>query len=89
MEKYYLEDVFTTTGVPTVTYVQPKEYTELLIAIRTKGKCVVVEGPSGIGKTTAVEKVIISLYGAAKIPKATPHNSQSKNRTLCIAANCR
>ena len=21
--------------------------------------------------------------------KATPHNSQSKNRTLCIAANCR
>lgn len=58
---YNLEDVFTTTGVPTVTYVQPREYTSLLVALRTKGKGVVVEGPSGIGKTTAVYRVIDEL----------------------------
>ena len=61
MTSYNLEDVFKTTGIPTVTYVEPPEYTSLIIAIRTKGKCVVVEGPSGIGKTTAVVKVLDNL----------------------------
>lgn len=58
---YYLEDVFKTTGIPTITYVEPKEHTALVVAMRTKGKCVVVEGPSGIGKTTAVNKVLTTL----------------------------
>lgn len=61
MIKYNVEDVFTTTGVPTITYVQPKEYLSLLVALRTKGKCVVIEGPSGIGKTTAVDKIVSEL----------------------------
>ena len=72
---YNLEDVFKTTGIPEITYVEPKEYVSLVVAIRTKGKCVVVEGPSGIGKTTAVNKVLDSLnlreqcklYSARKI----------------------
>lgn len=58
MISYNVEDVFKTTGIPTVTYVQPKEYLSLVVAMRTKGKCVVVEGPSGIGKTTAILKVL-------------------------------
>ena len=61
MIQYNVEDVFRTSGVPTVTYVQPKEYLSLKVAIRTKGRCVVVEGPSGIGKTTAIHKVLDSL----------------------------
>ena len=61
MTVYNVEDVFKTNGVPKVTYVEPDEYNSLLVAIRTKGKCVVVEGPSGIGKTTAVNKVIEKL----------------------------
>lgn len=61
MENYNVEDVFKTNGVPEITYVEPKEYNSLLVAVRTKGKCVVIEGPSGIGKTTAVNKVIEKL----------------------------
>lgn len=59
--KKYLEDVFTTSGVPEITYVEPKEFLTLKVALRTRGKCVVIEGPSGIGKTTAVNKAISEL----------------------------
>ena len=30
----------------------------MLLNLRTPGRCLVVEGPSGIGKTTAVEKAL-------------------------------
>lgn len=53
-----LQDVFVLSGVPKYTFVQPVEYTSLLVALRTPGRCIVVEGPSGIGKTTAVVNAI-------------------------------
>ena len=49
--KIFLEDVFKTSGTPTYTFVRPVEYTKLIVALRTKGRGLVVEGPSGIGKT--------------------------------------
>ncbi|MBS1187590.1 MAG: ATPase [Burkholderiaceae bacterium] len=49
-----LQDVFVLSGIPTITFVQPIEYTRLLVALKTNGRGIVVEGPSGIGKTTAV-----------------------------------
>lgn len=58
MTKFQLQDVFVLSGVPQHTFVQPVEYSRLLVALRTSGRSVVVEGPSGIGKTTAVEKAI-------------------------------
>lgn len=61
MERYLLENVFVTAGTPQITYVEPKEFLTLKIALRTSGKCAVVEGPSGIGKTTAVKKAIDEL----------------------------
>ena len=61
MNILHVESVFVSAGVPTYTYVEPTEYNELLVATRTPGKCVVVEGPSGIGKTTAVLKIIDQL----------------------------
>lgn len=61
MEKLRLEQVFTVAGIPTYTYVVPYEYNELLVAVRTPGKCIVVEGPSGIGKTTAIIKILNQL----------------------------
>jgi hypothetical protein len=51
-----LEDVFKRSGLPTYTFVEPAEYNHLKIALRTPGRGVVVEGPSGIGKTTAVRR---------------------------------
>ena len=59
--KAYLEDVFKTSGIPTHTFVRPEEYNTILVSLRTKGRCLIVEGPSGIGKTTCVIKVIEEL----------------------------
>lgn len=72
MEKLYVEQVFTVSGIPTHTYVEPAEYNELLVAVRTPGKCIVIEGPSGIGKTTAVIKILkqLGLDGNTKVYSA-------------------
>ncbi len=51
-----LQQVFVLSGVPVYTFVQPVEYIQLLVALRTAGRGIVIEGPSGIGKTTAVMK---------------------------------
>lgn len=53
-----LQEVFVLSGVPEHTFVQPVEYPRLLVALRTAGRSIVVEGPSGIGKTTAVMKAV-------------------------------
>lgn len=53
-----LQDVFVLSGFPRHTFVQPIEYTRLLVALRTPGRSLVVEGPSGIGKTTAILNAI-------------------------------
>jgi len=59
--KTKLEDVFKRSGIPTYTFVQPIEYNKLYVALRTAGRGLVIEGPSGIGKTTCVLKVIEHL----------------------------
>src|SRR5438552_4589509 len=57
----YLEEVFTLSGVPTYTFVQPERYDEIMVSVRTPGRCLVMEGPSGIGKTTTITKVLADL----------------------------
>ena len=61
MSSPLLEDVFKTGGVPTFTFVQPNEFPDLILNLRTDGRGLVIEGPSGIGKTTAVEAALESL----------------------------
>lgn len=58
MEKYLLEDVFKKSGLPTVTFVEPVDFSKLVVALRAKGRSVIVEGPSGIGKTTAIRNAL-------------------------------
>ncbi|MCF3960801.1 TIR domain-containing protein [Streptomyces fuscigenes] len=53
-----VEDVFKISGVPTHTFVKPSEYNRLKVALRSPGRGVIVEGPSGIGKSTAVIKAL-------------------------------
>ncbi len=57
-DKTELQEVFTVSGIPHHTFVPPNEYTRLLVALKTPGRGIVIEGPSGIGKTTAVMKAI-------------------------------
>lgn len=61
IEKKNLEEVFKLSGVPAFTFVEPQEYPRLFVALRTKGRGVVIEGPSGIGKTTSVQQVLAKL----------------------------
>lgn len=53
-----LHEVFTISGIPKITFVKPDEYPRLLMALKTPGRGIVVEGPSGIGKTTAITKAM-------------------------------
>lgn len=53
-----IDEVFKKSGVPTYTFVPPAEYERVLVALRTPGRCIIVEGPSGIGKTSCVRKAI-------------------------------
>ncbi|MGW4671076.1 TIR domain-containing protein [Streptomyces sp. NPDC004324] len=70
-----LETVFKIGGVPTVTFVRPSRWGTLLTNLRTPGRGLVVEGPSGIGKTTAVKRALAQLgrdkdtqYLSARVP---------------------
>ncbi len=64
-----LHEVFTISGIPKYTFVKPKEYPRLLMALKTPGRGIIVEGPSGIGKTTAISKAIEELAISANVLK--------------------
>ena len=53
--------VFKTNGVPDYTFVEPSRWSTLLSNLGTPGRGLVIEGPSGIGKTTAVKKALAQL----------------------------
>lgn len=64
-----LEEVFKLSGIPTYTFVRPTEYTRLIVSLRTPGRGLVVEGPSGIGKTTAIIKALEDLQIDNKVTR--------------------
>ncbi len=72
--KYNLEDVFKLSGLPTVTFVEPTRYNEILIALRTEGRGVIIEGSSGIGKTMCVKHILNKLGLTDKCYYLTPRN---------------
>ena len=55
---FKLGEVFKYSGVPTVTFVEPEDFHLLQLALEQPGIGIVIEGPSGIGKTTAITKAI-------------------------------
>jgi hypothetical protein len=54
-----LGEVFTRNSTPTYTFVEPKKYRNILLNLRSKGRGLVVEGPSGIGKTVGADRKLI------------------------------
>jgi hypothetical protein len=54
----FVEEVFKISGVPTHTFVEPHQFSHLRISLRSPGRGLVVEGPSGIGKSTAVARAL-------------------------------
>jgi hypothetical protein len=69
MPEPLLEQVFKTNGVPTYTFVEPLEWSRLLGNLRSPGRGLVIEGPSGIGKTTAVDKALEHLGMTKSVAK--------------------
>ncbi|MEW7864480.1 TIR domain-containing protein [Aeromonas diversa] len=53
-----LQEIFKINGVPEHTFVKPKEYTQLSVALDTPGRNIIIEGPSGIGKTSAITQAM-------------------------------
>ncbi|MEP5230888.1 MAG: TIR domain-containing protein [Alloalcanivorax sp.] len=53
-----LDEVFKKSGVPTHTFVPPSEYDRVSVALQTPGRGIIVEGPSGIGKTSCIKRAI-------------------------------
>ena len=61
LDKKKLEDVFKTVGLPPYTYIKPPYYGEVRADISQPGKHLLIEGPSGIGKTCVAFKVFEEL----------------------------
>jgi hypothetical protein len=63
-----LEPLYAAPGrcLQTLTFVEPTDYNALKVSIRTPGRCSVIEGPSGIGKTSSVIKILQELGADAK-----------------------
>lgn len=71
-----LEEVFRLAGVPTYTFVEPLRYGAIKVAVRTPGRCVILEGPSGIGKTTTVTQIIENLGKGGEILQLSARRPQ-------------
>lgn len=74
----YLEDVYKKSGIPTYTFVKPSEYNNILVALRTKGRGIIIEGPSGIGKTTCIQKAIEELGLNKNVQKLSARKHEDK-----------
>lgn len=59
--KRKVSEVFKTVGLPAYTYVRPRHYGEIRSDIETQGKHILIEGPSGIGKSCVVFAVFQDL----------------------------
>lgn len=71
MTSVRVEDVFKASGIPTHTFVQPSAFARLMVALRTPGRGLIVEGPSGIGKSTAITKALDELGVSSNVTRLT------------------
>lgn len=62
-----LAEIFRVSGQPSLNFVEPSQLTELCLRMAAMGQGLVVEGPSGIGKTTAVKRALAELQPPPRI----------------------
>ncbi len=56
-----INDVFKLNGPPNHTFVEPSLFNELKLELKTPGLGLILEGPSKVGKTTAIKKALEAL----------------------------
>jgi MoxR-like ATPase len=86
MQRPRMEEVFKINGVPTHTFVQPKEFPQLIVNLRTPGCGLVIEGPSGIGKTSAVETALQELGLADSVMKLSARKADDVSLIAQLAS---
>ncbi|WP_437956303.1 TIR domain-containing protein [Sorangium sp. So ce119] len=57
----YIGDIFQAFGQPDITFVEPAQLPRLRAYLQVMGQGLVVEGPSGVGKTTVVKRTLRDL----------------------------
>lgn len=80
-----LEEVFKISGVPTHTFVTPSHFNRLKVAVRTPGRGIVIEGPSGIGKSTAV---LTALHGLGVLEDTLMLSARSPSDVALVEELC-
>ncbi|KAB2933717.1 MAG: TIR domain-containing protein [Candidatus Contendobacter sp.] len=58
MQGYNISDVFNESEIPVLTFVEPREFSDIVGSILTSGKHITLSGPSGCGKTTLARKAL-------------------------------
>ncbi len=58
MQIYNIADVFNESEIPVLTFVEPREFSDIVGSIYTTGKHITLSGPSGCGKTTLARKAL-------------------------------
>ena len=66
---YTLGEVFVQKGLPTITFVESADFKYLKQDLRPEGRSIVIEGPSGIGKTSAIRRAKAALGPSISEPK--------------------
>jgi hypothetical protein len=62
-----LFEVFKASGVPGITFVEPDSFGRLKMSVTQPGRGVVIQGPSGVGKTTALRKAAEAVSTAGDL----------------------
>lgn len=81
-----LHDVFKRSGIPTVTFVEPEDFDRLTLSLRQSGRGIVIEGPSGIGKTSALRQALKNLEGDTAPQEVSILNARQPNQVERIRA---
>lgn len=83
--------IFKTMGQPDLSFIEPAQLPELIEHLSSMGRGLVIEGPSGIGKTTATRRALERALSLVRhIPTVTwldPKKHQTEERILEILHN--
>lgn len=66
---YPLDQVFVKSGFPHLTFVEREDFGLLKLALAQPGRGVIIEGPSGVGKTTALRRALEEVQIKRKTAK--------------------
>jgi hypothetical protein len=91
-----IDEIFQLNGAPSLTFIEPPRFEELKHHLQTMGAGLIVEGPSRVGKSTAVKKAMESLAASeaaqlwwdGRTPPAL-EDLQAKLRDLQVATESR